>query len=471
MDELRSWAWEEFGRADLGDRRRSRRLVRIVRRLAEGPYGAVSRVCEDLAERQAAYDFLSNEAIRSSAILGAATRATAQRCEGHKFVFVAIDGTSITLTDRAKSKPLGPIGARRFPTRGLKIVDAVAVASDGTPQGLVDLQFWARPRNPSRVSRFKRRQRRETEMRHWSDAVQGATATLAEHAPGVRPWFVMDREADEAALLNELTEAKALFSIRAAQNRRIEHRGRRKKLFSAVRASKLLGVRTIQLPRTPKRAARCAVLELRATRVMLMLPTYEGHNHRRAREVGVVEVREISNRRDRLRWVLLTSCPTSTFEEVERVLDSYAMRWRVEEFHRTWKRGGCNAEQIQLRSAEGIRKWAILLGAVAARAERIKHLSRTQPDAPATIELTEDEISALIVAKRRIKTSVEQVPDEIPTIQLATRWIADLGGFAGHYKGYQPGATTISRGLIKLAIWTDALRSFTDSTENKRKKR
>ena len=143
-----------------------------------------------------------------------------------------------------------------------------------------------------------------------------------------------------------------------------------------------------------------------------------------------------------------------------------------QEYHRAWKRGGCNVEDIQLRSAGGIRKWAIFLGAMAARAERLKHLSRTQPDAPATIELAEVEIRALLVAKRKIKTSVEEVPDGIPTIEKATLWIADLGGYAGHYtKGRRPGTTTISRGLERLAIWTDARISFEAEQELRAKKR
>jgi hypothetical protein len=472
MRESSSWAWEEFGAADLGDERRTARLVRMARRLAEGPAGAVSRVFDDLAERQGAYDFLSNDDIRSGAVLGAASAAAAGRCGGHDVVFVPVDGTSITLTDRAKSKPLGSVGPRKFPTRGLKLIDAIAVTPDGTPQGLLDLQFWSRsPKPAARKSRFKRRQQRETEMRYWNLAVDAVTAVMESNAPSVRPWFVMDREADEAGLLGKLSEADAFFTIRAAQNRVVEHQGRRKKLFSAVRASKCLGIRVLQLSRSPTRRARRAVLEIRATHLALQVPTYRTHKERAAVNVGAIEVREVGNHRDKLRWVLLTNYPISTLQDVERVLTSYEMRWRVEDFHRTWKAGGCNVEQVQLRSAEGIRKWATLLAAVATRAERIKHLARTQPDAPATIELAEDEITALIFAKRRIKTRVEKIPDDIPTMKLATRWIADLGGFAGHYKGYEPGATTISRGLEKLAIWTDALRTINQSHENKDKKR
>ncbi|MGZ3454597.1 MAG: hypothetical protein ACXVEF_33625, partial [Polyangiales bacterium] len=127
-------------------------------------------------------------------------------------------------------------------------------------------------------------------------------------------------------------------------------------------------------------------------------------------------------------------------------------------------------ESTQLHRREAITKWATILGAVAARAERLKQLSRTEPDAPATVELTDTEIVALITAKRRIKTSVEEVPDGVPTIAKATLWIADLGGYSGHYKkGRSPGTTTIARGLERLAMWSEAVATLVPAKEIKRR--
>src|SRR5690606_9646927 len=294
MDEAFSWAREEFGGANLGDARRSHRLVRMVQRLAETPSGTVSGAFSDPAERQAAYELLSNDAVRSAALLDATTRATAGRCAEHEFVYVPIDGTSLTLVDRAHTKPLGSIGAKWFPTRGLKVVDAVAVAPDGTVEGLLDMQFWARSNQPqTRESRFLRRKNRETEMRYWSDAVERVSDVLTAHAPDVQPWFAMDRKADAAALLLDLAKADALFTIRAAQNRVVEFKGNRRKLFPTVKASKPLGTQLVTLPRTPKRPARVAKVQIRATRVTLMLPVYTGHDVRVGLEVNVVELREV----------------------------------------------------------------------------------------------------------------------------------------------------------------------------------
>ncbi|MDP3275576.1 MAG: transposase DNA-binding-containing protein, partial [Deltaproteobacteria bacterium] len=69
--EARDWAHEEFGHAELGDSRRTARLVRRVASLAERPGGKVLDVFRSGAEQQAAYDFLDNEKVRSADILDA----------------------------------------------------------------------------------------------------------------------------------------------------------------------------------------------------------------------------------------------------------------------------------------------------------------------------------------------------------------------------------------------------------------
>ena len=48
--------------------------------------------------------------------------------------------------------------------------------------------------------------------------------------------------------------------------------------------------------------------------------------------MNVVEVREISPPADgtEVHWVLLTSLPVTTAEEILRVIDYYSVRWAIE---------------------------------------------------------------------------------------------------------------------------------------------
>ena len=104
-----------------------------------------------------------------------------------------------------------------------------------------------------------------------------------------------------------------------------------------------------------------------------------------------------------------------------------------------WKTGALNVEETQLRSSSRVIKWAILTVVTAARIERLRVLARTSPDNSALEAFNEHEIRALLLMKRRYAKRTEAIPDDTPTIAQAVRWLADLGGYAGHKSSGQPG--------------------------------
>ncbi|WP_394827947.1 transposase DNA-binding-containing protein [Pendulispora albinea] len=107
--DAREWAYEEFGHAELGDARRTARLVRMTASLAARPGGRVLEVFRSSAEQQAAYDFLSNEKVRSEDLLAAVRSATVRRCADESWVHVVVDGTSLRLTDWKREKGFGGV--------------------------------------------------------------------------------------------------------------------------------------------------------------------------------------------------------------------------------------------------------------------------------------------------------------------------------------------------------------------------
>jgi hypothetical protein len=161
-----------------------------------------------------------------------------------------------------------------------------------------------------------------------------------------------------------------------------------------------------------------------------------------------------------LDWLLFTSHEVRSLRDAREVIFGYALRWRIESFHKTWKTGACDVEQNQLRSPRSATVWATILAAVAARIERLKLLSRSEPEQPASIELDPYEIRALILLKREMKKRTENIPDSMPTIHDATLWIAELGGYTGRSSGGPPGSITIRRGLESLKPAAKLLRQL-----------
>lgn len=473
----REWAIEEFGAAQLGDERRTARLVTMATEMAKNPGGRVSSVFRRSAERQGAYDFVESKRVVGDAILQAAVDASNRRAAEFSFVFVPIDGTSLNLADLSGAKDFGSVGSRERGARGLKVVDAIAVAPDGTPLGLAAMKWWARgPR--SKLSKW-RRKTEDKELHHWLEAIDAVATSMKSVATTTRAWFQLDREGDAQYVLERLAASEQWFTVRSHSDRRLSMTGvtlpgagrhrvaRRRYLRGYMRRKKPITHELLEVPARGDQPARVACVALRGARVVLQMCDKRTSRHH-ALPMNVVWVREhgqgplMRSRSGKtatraLDWMLLTNHPIETLEDIKEVVRGYEQRWRIEDFHRAWKSGVCNVEDSQLRAREHVIKWATVLAAVAIRAERIKHLSRENPRAPATIELSQREIEALIILKRRYRKKNEHIGDDAPDLETATRWIAELGGYTGKSSGGPPGSTTIARGLAQLYIATEML--------------
>ena len=417
--------------------------------LAEQPGGKVLTVFRSNAEQQGAYDLLGNERVSSDAILSAAKAATVARCHGEAWVHVVVDGTSLRLSDVNRTKDFGGVGSTANGARGLKVIHAYAVAADGTPVGVLNQQWWAR------LPRHKRhdcneRPLGEKETVHWVRAIEDAAHAFADGA-GPRAWFQVDCEGDRFWTLFALHRTSQWFTVRSTYAHRfvVTENGRQQRLRDAARKGRLRGIVGLELPARPGRAARRAKLRIRTTEVTLdMIEAHSGE--RFALPINVVDVEEIGPRprgEPPVHWRLLTNHPIGSMEDVLAIVDGYTKRWRIEELHRVWKSGALRVEETQLRSSARVIKWAILAVVTAARIERLRVLARTKPDDSALGVLSAYEIQALILMKRRHAKRTEHISDDTPTIAQAVRWLADLGGYAGHKSSGRPGAVTIRRGL------------------------
>ena len=74
--DTQSWAEQEFGNADLGDSRRTQRLVQLAEQRGSQPNASITQSCGSNAAAKAAYRFYENEAISMAAILTSHQQAT-----------------------------------------------------------------------------------------------------------------------------------------------------------------------------------------------------------------------------------------------------------------------------------------------------------------------------------------------------------------------------------------------------------
>jgi hypothetical protein len=445
------WAQEEFGRADLGDVRRTARLVAMAAAACDRPSGRVAAVFGTEREREGAYDFLESKHVGPEEMMASLAAATAARCAEAPYIFVPVDGSSLTVTDRRGERDFGNVGTDTQGARGLKFIDALAVDPAGTVVGWLALTFWARSperKVPARGTHARAtRPVQEKETHYWLDTVESARTVLDEH--GIRGWFQIDREGDGRDLLMALRDTEHWWTVRGNADRTIEIDGGSKDMLRAQLATRpTLGVYELPVTARPGRAARVARMVVRIAQVVLRLRDKKTDRITRfpvnvvwAREEGTTPLKE-----NPIDWLLFTNRSVESFADAQLVIYGYSQRWRVEECHRTWKSGECDIESTQLQSFAAVQRWAIILGAVATRIERLKRLARSQADSPATIELSPLEIRAL----KMLKFGPDGGTNTTPTIADVVDWLAELGGWTHKYSDRPPGATVLGRGLRYL---------------------
>ena len=447
-DDGGSWASEVFGGFDLGDKRRTKRLVSIARSLERSPCGSVMASIADPAKREGAFRFLASEKFSFEDLGDGLSKTTLARCSG--LTYCPIDQASICLSDVAGSRDIGAIGTWQSGARGLHAITMLAADDRGVPIGVLGPQWWARTERSLR-QQFKGVEHLPSETWHVVRALYRVETTRRELGSNAQLWFQLDRGFDAWQVLEAAHDLGLLLTVRSSSTRRIRTATGRGDLYSTVTKAPVLGTFAIQIPERPDRPSREATLTVRTAKVRIDLHRL-GQNHLVPMCV-VYAVEEGSNRADRLHWVLLTTAEVCDFISARAVVFGYTTRWLIEELHRTWKSGWTNVERTQLRRQNSLFKWATLHLALASRAIRLARLSRTEPDRPSTSEFSTVEIEAILLLNRRATATMSTIE---PTLKELVLLLAELGGY-DRYSRKPPGPTVIGRGLNRIASLAEGL--------------
>lgn len=442
FDDQTRLAQQVFGDANLGDQRLERRLVEIAAQSFRTPAGTITSVFTGAADREAVYRFVENPRARSESVLAAQLRATGRLASRESYIFVPVDGSSLTVTDRSQARQVGTVGTYSKRGRGLIVVTALAVTREGTPIGLSGQRWWSR--NPAAKSP-------KNELRYTLEVIDGAIDLMREQAPRTKIWLQMDRLYDAQLILEHLAAKDVWFTVRASRSRRLlsPSTNQRKYSHDLLAKQNLLGLHSIEIKDNGK--LRVARLEVRTVRTTIWAKRKS--KTRCPIDITYVDVRE--RRRNGLRWTLMTNRLVETFEQALEVITGYTTRWRIEEFHRAWKNGACQVEDTQLRSREAIIKWATILAAVAVRATRLTYLAREKPELPASEEFSPAELTATALLSDHPTLDIDNL-----TLANTVDLIARLGGYTGKSSGGPPGPTTLARGLRRVADTAKVLKTL-----------
>ena len=441
------WAQEEFGFAQLRDKRRNKRLMNIAQHLAANPGGTLPQAFPDWAELKAAYRFFGQAGVGYEQILAPHVERTQKACRQPGEYLLIEDTTELDYTNHPATQDLGPIGDGQG--RGFELHSTLAVRveswnleqrPEGTVVGLFGQSCMVPRAAPVAETRAQRLSRPRQSQR-WAKVFK-----FAGRPPEGSQWiYIADRESDFYEPIQTCQQHRIDYIIRGYQDRCLaEGKGH---LREALAQAPVLGQTTVEVRARGSQPARTAMVEIRSVRIDLKGPWRPGGWQPDLKGVNVVEVREVHTPegvKEPLHWILLTSLPCHTWAQGQRVVGRYGARWWVEEYHKALK-SGAGVEESQLERGYRLEALIAVLAVVAVRLLSTKMLARSRPEGIEAAASFGPEMLAVLEKKfGKPKGGWNN-----HNVLVST---ARVGGFLGRKHDGMPGWQTIWRGWHRL-MW------------------
>ena len=447
----------ELGAGGFKDRRLAIRLRGLAERFVAKPDASFPTALRGSAELEAAYRFFGNVAVSPDAILDGHFEGVRRRCEREGTVLAIHDTTTISF--RHDGQRRGDDG-KSLPKQRFFAHLSLVISDDGVrrPLGVAGLGTWYRGAS------FGGGGWHDEYDRWWRMAQ--LTAQRLSHKSVVH---VMDREADDYWLFHNLVSNGQRFIVRArasgARTRMLVDDDFRQ-LHEAVASLEAAVERDVKLSKRlkkgsevhdgihPPRESRLTRLSIAARPLTLKRPKRHPKQSKARRAATIAPTVALNVVRvweptpppgaKPVEWVLLTTDPIDSEEQILQIVDRYRARWTIEEYFKALKTG-CAYESRQLEDYESLSNALAVFAPIACTLLDLRSEARRTPDAPAELALTKSQLEVL--------RAMGRVPlPEAPTQREALLAVAALGG---HIKwNGDPGWQTLGSGYRELITLT-----------------
>lgn len=481
------WVGKEFEEADLGDKRLDQRLLITVSQAA-GIGDSPPDRAKSNAALKATYRFVDNPKVNMNEILSCHNQSTIKRCAEHRRVYLAQDTTEIDLTKPKRAvQGAGPLGTDK--RQGFFYHPLYAISDEGLRLGVVDQVVWTRDAASLEIPTEERKANRkkacfeEKESSRWLEMLQSGEQ-IARSLPETQFVMLADSESDIGEVLCEAAELPDNFNfiIRQSQQRAITSAidSATGEVITAATVDEALAqaqwrcTRSVEvggrdeptMPDDKKRVrkqaktARNTTLSIRAITVTLAGPRRPGGGSLEEVTVHVVEALELNPPEGEppIRWVLFTTLPIVTLEDLCEVLDGYCLRWKVELFFKTLK-SGLKVEDMKYETLARYLVAFSILVVVAWRVEYLTGATRSDPDSSCAEYFSAEEWVPIMAYVGRV---VDR--NKPPTMRAFMIAIAQLGGYINKKSQGEPGSKTIWRGMARFDTIVQAFAAFNRTT-------
>ncbi len=441
------WAYKNFGKVQLFDKRRTRRLVDMATKLAMHPGQFFSSLYTKWYDIKASYNLLDQNVMTPDTIQSNhRALATQNMLNWHGDILLIEDSSEFEWNGQEPIEGLGPVGSGRKGDQGFILHSTIALGirnktSSKDPcvkiLGLPSQQYYVRP--PKREKTHKRgngQQGLETDL--WSKMLKNQAPKSNQN----RLIRVCDRNADIYEVLQD-TQASGYDYIIRVKHDRVDNNDWEIRLFETLRELPPIGATTIDRRGRNGTTKRTISLNVNWQEVSLRAPARPGYSigELPTLQVTVVHVWGVDPEDgSTIEWFLYTSLSINNIESAYLIVKYYSLRWMIEDFHKTLK-SGLRAEDLQLENAHRLFAAIAIMSIVALRLVDLRESLRTNPDGDAKESgLSQFEIKVLeTYLKRKIKT--------VKCVALA---IGKLGGHINRKSDGMPGLKTLWLDMSRL---------------------
>jgi Transposase DNA-binding len=451
-----TWVDREVAGCEFRDERLAKRFRKLLGRIGSALGRSIPLVCQDWANTKAAYRFFSNDRVSEEEILTGHFQSTRDRIAANGRPLLVLHDTTEFSFQREKPHAIGSTcrinsgrdkagRLRSHTVCGILMHSSLAVTMEGIPLGLAAVKFWTRKKfkgtaalkkkiNPTRVPIEKK------ESIRWLENMKQSTELLAE--PG-RCVHIGDRESDIFELFCTAHELGTHFVVRTCVDR-LAGDGNHT-IADEMNEVEIKGLHRIEV-RDNNGEPTDAVLEIKYRRIRVLPPIGKQKRYPTLTLTVIhAEERETPTNRKKIEWKLITDLPVRSRREAVEKLEWYAMRWKIEVFHKILK-SGCKAEESKLRTAERLVNLISIFCILSWRVFWMTMINRSAPEAPPSIALTRMEIELLDqLVNDGGKTFLHR-----KTIGTYLTKIARLGGYLARAADPPPGNMVMWRGLSRL---------------------
>jgi hypothetical protein len=454
--EDRAWIEQELEGSEFRDVRLHKRFGTLLEQLWKGMGQTIPLACQDWANTKAAYRFMDNDRVSEQDILSGHFKATAQRFSSTDGPILVLQDTTTFSYEREHPELIGYAGStitsaqrrgreKPSPQCGILMHSSLVVTAQGLPLGLAAIQFWSRKEFKDTASRrskvnFTRIPIEKKESFRWIENLRQSTTRLGD---ADRCVHIGDRESDIFELFDAASELGTHFLVRTCTNRLAGDGGHT--VADEMSEVRVKGLHRIEF-RDGKGRPQQALLEIRYRRLTVWPPVAK-QRHYPALRLTVIHATERGEPtgRKRVEWKLLTDLPVNSRVDAIEKIDWYAMRWKIETFHKNLK-SGCKAEESQLRTASRLTNLIAIFCILAWRVFWLTEINRSAPEASPEAALTATEVTLL---DQLVKDTARAA--QAPALSRYLIKLAQLGGYLARVNDPPPGNKVIWRGMHRLA--------------------